>query len=148
VVNKAIMMNFYSYDNLDGSVKIQLCPNQGGGGDCLANSAYAVRHPQYKSLLNDFALIFLPEDTSTLDGISPVMLNSDKDVPMDGEDLEVFGWGRTSTNQTIAPPRVPNTVKLNYIPNENCKKKFNIDDSVLCANGDGTTSIYKGDSGV
>jgi hypothetical protein len=153
----AVNLNLYSYDVLDGSVQVQLCPNEGGGGDCSAGSAYAVRHPDYTYALfgNDFALIFLPDipdvNEGVVAGIVPVTLNSNRDVPMDGNELEVFGWGLTGTDQTETS-RVPHTIKVNSVPIDQCRKTYGLKkrntDSMLCTFGDGTKVTWLGDSGT
>jgi hypothetical protein len=162
-VDKEIKFNMYSYDEQTDVVSIRLCSQQGGGGDCLADSAYAVRHKDYNGASNgnDFALIILPNTSEVVEGvlaeISPVMLNSDINVPADGDDLETFGWGDTSTDDEVAPPKIPNTVFLKYLEDEQeCEERmvaggglvFEVSNSMLCTIGDGTTSAYHGDSGM
>jgi hypothetical protein len=162
-VDKEIKFNMYSYDEQTDVVSIRLCSQQGGGGDCLADSAYAVRHKDYNGASNgnDFALIILPNTSEVVEGvlaeISPVMLNSDINVPADGDDLETFGWGDTSTDVEVAPPKIPNTVFLKYLEDEQeCEERmvaggglvFEVSNSMLCTIGDGTTSAYHGDSGM
>lgn len=153
----AITLNFYSYDDLGDNVTIRLCGNESGGG-CSADLAYAVRHPRYDNFttMNDFALIILPNTTAVTEGavaeIDPVKLNSDINVPADGEELEVFGWGRLKFDKTDPRtlPRVPNTVILQYRPNDQCQKLYDrkeivITEDMLCAFGD--EAVGDGDSG-
>lgn len=153
----AITLNFYSYDDLGDNVTIRLCGNESGGG-CSADLAYAVRHPRYDNFttMNDFALIILPNTTAVTEGavaeIDPVKLNSDINVPTDGEELEVFGWGRLKFDKTDprTRARVPNTVILQYRPNDQCQKLYDRDeevitDDMLCAFGD--EAVGSGDSG-
>jgi hypothetical protein len=147
-----VRLNIYSYDFLDGSVQVQLCPNEGGGGDCPDNSAFAVRHPDYAGV-DYFALIFLPDIPEVNEGvvaeIVPVTLNSYSSIPEDGQELELCGWGLTGTDQTESP-RVPHTVKMNSFPFDQCNIMWlnKLDNSMMCTLGDGTTSVYKGDSGT
>ena len=162
-MDKEIKFNMYSYDEQTDVVSIRLCSQQGGGGDCLADSAHAVLHKDYNGFPNgnDFALIILPNTPEVGEGvvaeISPVKLNSDIKVPVDGDDLETFGWGDTSTDVEVAPPKIPNTVFLKYLEDEQeCEERmvaggglvFEVSNSMLCTIGDGTTSAYHGDSGM
>jgi hypothetical protein len=156
--DSVIKLNMYSYDVQNKVVTIPLCNIEGGGGDGdCTDLAYAIRHENYDddSFDNDFALIFLPDipevNTGIVADIDPVKLNSDANVPEDGEELEVFGWGRTGfdgedpTNQ----PKVPNTVNLQYVPAAQCEEAWGegkISDSMLCAIADGK-AVGTGDSG-
>lgn len=162
--NKVIKLNMYSYDDQDGVVTIPLCSIEGGGGDGdCTDLAYAIRHENFNGVLNgnDFALIILPNTSEVVEGvlaeISPVKLNSDANVPADGDDFETFGWGRISTDDEVAPPKIPNTVFLKYLEDEQeCEERmvagggiaFEVSTSMLCTIGDGTTSAYRGDSGM
>ncbi len=148
----------YSYDFQDGSVQIPLCSIEGGSAACWAPTpwAYAVRHPDYTTVgnfRNDVALIFLPDIPEVNEGvvaeIVPVTLNSYSSIPEDGQELELFGWGLTGTDQTFFPP-VPHTVKVNSYPFDQCNGIYlnQLDNSMMCTFGDGTTSAYKGDSGT
>jgi hypothetical protein len=153
-----IKFNLYSYDVPAKVVTIPLCPNEGGEGDCLAGSAFAVRHEEYNDITreHDFALIILPNTKQVTKGvvakIHPVQLNSDPTIPKDGEMLEVFGWGSTISGPVLNKPRVPSTVNLKYLPNDPCQENLgesrNIAGSMLCAIGDGATSAFRGDSGM
>ena len=158
--DSVIKLNMFSYDDQNEVVTIPLCNIEGGGGDGdCTDLAYAIRHENYKDDSDhddDFALIFLPDIPKVNEGfvadIDPVKLNSDANVPVDGEELEVFGWGRTGfdgedpTNQ----PKVPHTVILQYHPNDQCQENYHrrediITDSMLCAFGD--EAVGTGDSG-
>ena len=159
-----IKLNMYSYDDQNEVVTIPLCNIEGGGGDGdCTDLAYAIRHENFNGVLNgnDFALIILPNTSEVVEGvlaeISPVKLNSDINVPADGDDLETFGWGSTSTDDQVAPPKIPNTVFLKYLEDEQeCEERmvagggiaFEVSTSMLCTIGDGTTSAYRGDSGM
>jgi hypothetical protein len=155
--NRVIKLNMYDYDDQTNVVTIPLCPIKGGGEDCLTDSAYAVYHENYddNSLRSghDFALIFLPDISAVNEGfvaeIDPVKLNSDANVPVDGEELEVFGWGSTTFAEEPEDfPKVPNTVNLQYVPDDQCEADWesSIADSVLCAIADGK-AVGGGDSG-
>ena len=155
--DSVIKLNMYSYENQNEVVTIPLCNIEGGGGDGdCTDIAYAIRHENYDddSMDNDFALIFLPDISAVNEGfvaaIDPVKLNSDVNVPADGEKLEVFGWGRTGfdkqdpTNQA----KVPHTTILQYVPDDQCEAAWGCEifDSMLCAIADGQ-AVGNGDSG-
>ena len=157
--NKVIKLNMYSYDDQNEVVTIPLCNIEGGGGDGdCTDIAYAIRHENYEDDSrhdDDFALIFLPDisevNTGFVADIDPVKLNSNANVPVDGEELEVFGWGSTNfAEDDDAFPKVPHTVTLQYHPNDQCQEKYDrneriITSSMLCAFGD--EAVGGGDSG-
>lgn len=152
-----VVLNLYNYDVPAEAVTIPLCGTEGGAVDCSANSAYAVRHESYnmRNAEHDFALIILPNTAEVNMGpvakINPVKLNSNINVPSVGEVLETFGWGSNKTLPVLTKPEVPNTVNLHYLPNDECKQTKwgdRITGSMLCAVGNGTTSVFKGDTGM
>ena len=98
----------------------------------------------------DYALIFLPE---SVDNIEPVSLNSDPYLPIEEEDIVVFGWGGTvATNDNAFQifPTVPEIVTLQYIPSDQCASAeyWNrlITPDQLCVYDDGKSACV-GDSG-
>ena len=107
----------------------------------------AVYHPGYddKTLDNDVAILFLSEPITD---ITPVILNTDPDVPSGDAPLDVSGWGFTE----YMLPFVPYAVTVNYINDEACTQKpyrfkdSNITESMMCAAAEGKDSCY-GDSG-
>jgi hypothetical protein len=112
-----------------------------------------VYHPYYNEAErdNDVALIFLPNPVTDF---TPVQLNEDKNVPKDGDKVNVAGWGASDKRFWALNFRGPAEVTYNYVPNEACSKKPNrwpeeyIRDSNLCANDYKTEkSICFGDDG-
>jgi hypothetical protein len=112
-----------------------------------------VYHPYYNEAErdNDVALIFLPNPVTDF---TPVQLNEDKNVPKDGDKVNVAGWGASDKRFWALNFRGPAEVTYNYVPNEACSKKPNrwpeeyIRDSNLCANDYKTEkSICFGDNG-
>ena len=98
----------------------------------------------------DFAIICLDQP---VEGITPVQLNSDPKIPVDGSTLEVFGWGRTQTTPNeIQRPDLPQTADLEYITNEEAqalRPPFTVDflsPTIMFAE-DPTQSTCRGDSG-
>ena len=121
----------------------QVCEKENGDG-CDEDLAYVVRHPKYNPTDNDydFALIFLP--TAAPDGIVPISINSDANVPANDEALVVAGWGYTN-EVPIKVPNVPNKVTVQYVPNNVCG--FYVTDNELCAVGARGKGTCDGDSG-
>lgn len=93
-----------------------------------------IYHPDYNPSTsdNDVAILFLP---IAVNGITPVMLNTDPKLPAVSDLLDVAGWGLTESGF----PNVPSAVTLGYLTNEACTKKpyrYNdaeITDSMMCA---------------
>jgi hypothetical protein len=82
-----------------------------------------------------------------------VQLNEDKNVPKDGNKVNVAGWGRFDADLPYLRAK-PAEVTLPYIPNEACTKKpycwpeEYIHDSSLCANDyEAVKATCGGDSG-
>ena len=130
----------------------QVCEKE-NGVDCAKDLAYVVRHPKYNLLTTgndyDFALIFLP--TAAPDGIVPISINSDANVPANDEALVVAGWGYTN-EVPIKIPDVPNKVTVQYVPNNVCNNiyrdtTFDVTDNELCAVGAQGKGTCFGDSG-
>eukprot|EP00804_Cyclotella_cryptica_P010848 CCRYP_008784-RA/>CCRYP_008784-RA protein AED:0.04 eAED:0.04 QI:129/1/1/1/1/1/3/505/385 len=106
-----------------------------------------VYHPEYDSstLDNDVAILFLP---TAINDITPVTLNTNPNLPVVGDPLDVAGWGATE----YGFPTVPNAVTLASLSNEACTKKpyrykdDEITDSMMCAHAEGK-SACAGDVG-
>jgi len=143
--------------NNSNVISYELCTNQYGTDCNTTQLAYAVWHPEYNlneetSVDKDYALIFLPEEITTID---PVGLNSNVNLPTDGDDLEAFGWGLEDSKDDDLP-NVPNTVTVQYVTNEECGEAYGKDtkhfsaatitDFQLCAAGNGKDTC-QGDSG-
>ena len=81
---------------------------------------YVQRHPEYvdRDQGNDFATICLEQP---VEDITPVQLNSDRKIPVDGSTLEAFGWGCTSPNCDNYP-NLPRTADLTYLTNKEVQK--------------------------
>ena len=145
-------VDFKRYDltsGLEGVDRRKLSQTEGEGTN------YVQRHPDYVrvGLGNDFAIICLEQP---VDGITPVKLNSDRNIPVDGKKLEVFGWGNTNPDSDADPiyPDLPQTVTVDYITNEACMepapfeyKAGRITENMMCAAAPGKDSC-QGDSGM
>ena len=104
----------------------------------------------------DFAIICLEQP---VEGITPVKLNNDTEIPVDGQDqeLEVFGWGNTNPDpdeDAATYPDLPQTVTVNYITNEACEEpapfEYEVGDitkNMMCAAASGKDAC-QGDSGM
>ena len=87
--------------------------------------------------MNDFALVILPENRP-INAIDPVQLNRDPNVPANGDDLDVFGWGDTDPDPNVAGSTdVPLTVTVDHILNDQCAALYSgtyvITPGMLCA---------------
>jgi hypothetical protein len=118
-----------------------------------------VRHPGYNGVVsagNDVALIFLPvgQQITTID---PVRLNRNRDVPVSGQNLEVFGWGDTCYGGTpgcllntpaAETPNEPRTGILATVTNQVCGEIWvdRFTNDILCARTEGV-AVGNGDSG-
>ena len=171
-------MGFNRYDQrVDAEVvTIALCQTEGGTGCDNDDLAYVLRHPDWNTntVTNDVALIFLPSAKRiTPNFIRPVVLNRDPNVPVDGEDLEAFGWGFTcEPPKTLAPIVAPATAApsptpeciggtdpneiqtgiLQYLTNQECGVLLEdeITNDILCARTDSNSGVAVGggDSGM
>ena len=140
-------IDFKRYDLTTGLVGVDrrlLSQTEGRGTN------YIQRHPDYVSVGQgeDFAIICLEQP---VDDITPVKLNSDTKIPVDGSTLEVFGWGRTQTTPNeIQRPNLPQTADLEYLTDEDVQgPPFNwtsVSPTVMFTN-DPTQSTCSGDSG-
>jgi secreted trypsin-like serine protease len=115
-----------------------------------------VPHPLYDpTILNyDVALLFLPTEVTD---IAPLLLNDDPDLPTDGEQLELAGWGSiTPTEEDAFYPDVPYEVTVDYMTDEECAGElylwttaygdWTFTDIMMCAFAPGKASCL-GDSG-
>ena len=107
---------------------------------------YIQRHPDYVDVNqgNDFAIICLEQP---VDDITPVKLNSDRKIPVDGSTLEAFGWGLIQQNER---PNVPQTADLEYLTNEDVQKppwNETLPSPTIMFTSNDTKSTCGGDSG-
>jgi secreted trypsin-like serine protease len=108
-----------------------------------------VYHPWYDEVTTDFdvAVLFLPE---AIEGITPVILNNNANVPAASDKLDVAGWGIIDNDEPS--PRFPQAVTVNYITNQDCVEPFTsykrkeITKRMMCAEKNNKDSC-KGDSG-
>ena len=175
--NDEIAFNRYD-QRLDAGVRtIALCQTEFGIGCNKDDLAYVWRHPDWdtNTLEKDVAVIFLPSaQRITPNFIRPVTLNRNPNVPVDGEDLEAFGWGFTcEPPKTLAPIVAPATAApsptpeciggtdpneiqtgiLQYLTNQECGVLLEgeiITDDMLCARTDSNSGVAVGggDSGM
>jgi len=163
--NESIQFNRYSQDDETetGVITVDLCQTEFRTG--CDGLAYAVCHPEYdgESLQKDVALIFLPENrTREIANIPDVTLNCDPNVPVDGQELEVFGWGRICEDvgdkgdedecddDTKRPDKIQ-TGMLEYLTNQECMDlEKGITDDMLCVNTNSArgVAVGGGDSGM
>eukprot|EP00571_Detonula_confervacea_P017802 CAMPEP_0172297560 /NCGR_PEP_ID=MMETSP1058-20130122/531_1 /TAXON_ID=83371 /ORGANISM="Detonula confervacea, Strain CCMP 353" /LENGTH=486 /DNA_ID=CAMNT_0013006725 /DNA_START=156 /DNA_END=1616 /DNA_ORIENTATION=- len=147
-----VEFNKYDRTSNSGVESYGLCENEFGIGCDITDVAYAVRHEDYISATTDkdVAVIILPEGRPRND-IDPVKLNTEANVPADGDDLEAFGWGDNNTDP-IDHPNIPQTVTLPYVPNNQCIRPLSswgsdlITANMLCAE-EVDEGICQGDSG-
>ena len=182
VPQSEIQFNRYAQDDNDGVITVRLCQTE-GGFECEDDLAYVVRYLDYvPPLQNDVALIFMPpelpvEDEQRIANLPNVALNCDPNIPVDGQELEAFGWGRTcEPSKTAAPIPAPGeptaaptpsafiecpfgeepneiqTGTLEYLTNQECNALWGggITDDMLCAKTDSTNGVAVGigDSGM
>jgi trypsin len=100
-------------------------------------------------VLNDVALLFLD---SPVMGVTPIILNTDPDIPSDGEILEAIGFGATDGNLTKIPVKLLQ-VDLPKVNDDTCENLWtvNVDTKTqICAGGrpEGGKSTCGGDSGM
>ena len=86
-----------------------MCQTEFGIGCDTDDLAYVWRHPDWNTntFENDVALIFLPAaQRISPNFIRPVTLNRNPNVPVDGQEVEAFGWGTTCDAPATAAPIV------------------------------------------
>ncbi|XP_076042406.1 brachyurin-like [Oratosquilla oratoria] len=101
-------------------------------------------------LMNDIALIKLPEKVPFNEYIQPVCLphKSDKGDCMVGKNVTVAGWGMKSDNSNGTTDKL-RKVEVPVISNEECSKTYGgvITTDILCTSGDDGKGTCTGDSG-
>jgi hypothetical protein len=128
---KWVEFNRYSWFNDTDVERVYIKDRSQCDGD-------VVYHPYYNDTEfdNDVALIFLPNPVTDF---TPVQLNEDKNVPKDGNKVNVAGWGLWNVDFPIFNYWGPEEVTYDYVPNEACSKKpyrwpeEYILDSTICA---------------
>ena len=114
-------------------------------------------HPRYNvwgNLENDVALLFLPIPIGEDDNFKFATLNEDPNVPADGEELFVSGWGRTVDGVPSSASTILLGTNVDYITNEQCQSAYDnapvgwlrLFDGMMCAYRRGTGPRH-GDSG-
>lgn len=107
-----------------------------------------VWHPDYdtRTLLNDVAMIKFPSAVTFNDVIRPIALAEGTNT-FANEDAVLSGWGRFGSTQATSP--FLRFVNLQVITNLACRIRFPtiIQDSTICANGEGNVGGCNGDSG-
>ena len=135
----------YSLKNDTGVKRVLL-------NDTTQCSGDIVYHPNYNekgNFDNDVAIVFLP---SPITDITPVRLNKNKNIPKEGDLVDVAGWGKYD-NDIFALSDVPNGLNLSYVSNEACHSNPYrmpeewILDSMLCLAGEEGKQECSGDSG-
>ncbi|CAO1425402.1 unnamed protein product [Diamesa tonsa] len=115
-----------------------------------------IYHPEYddNTLHNDIAMIKLPSAVTFNDHISPIALPEGSDDYVAegtnnfaGVNAVLSGWGRFGSTQ--ASSTFLRFVNLQVITNLACRVRFPtiIQDSTICANGEGNVGGCNGDSG-
>jgi len=97
------------------------------------------KHWNYKTLENDFALIFLSSKSIINVGhVTPMALNGKTHISSHTS-LEALGWGMTSATPNVNPD-VPHVARLDYVSNGDCVgghpykwRKGRITENMLCA---------------
>ncbi|EFA10698.1 brachyurin [Tribolium castaneum] len=108
-------------------------------------------HEEYDDnlIVNDIAVIKLPQPVNLTDSIKTVALPNKTDVnnTFVGTTARISGWGLTSGFGDVS--KVLLYVDVNVITNIDCGNQFDEDfaDSVLCTSGDQETGSCNGDSG-
>ena len=107
-----------------------------------------VYHPEYDSriLLNDVAMIKFPSQVVFNNFIQPIAL-AEGTNNFAGENAVLSGWGRFGS--TVESSSFLRFVNLQVLTNLACRIRFPtiIQDSTICANGEGNVGGCNGDSG-
>ncbi|KAL3816945.1 hypothetical protein ACHAXA_001773 [Cyclostephanos tholiformis] len=153
---ESIDFNRYAQDDNGGVTTIPLCQTENNSCEDTG-LAYVIRHQDWRfnTFTNDVALIILPEGRQ-ITTIPPVILNRNPNVPVDGQEVEAFGWGLT--NRRPFPGVFPNEIQtgtLEYLTNRECRRLLNanndqtITGDMMCARTDSTNGVATGggDSG-
>lgn len=112
-------------------------------------------HPNFDELWfrYDFLLLQL---NGTVEGVQPVQINSDVDLPVPDDPLTVVGWGLMDPVDSTAYPDELREVTVNYMSNEVCEQVASkgqrlyqgyIFKDMLCAFDEGQDAC-SGDSGA
>uniref|UniRef100_A0A182Q608 Peptidase S1 domain-containing protein n=1 Tax=Anopheles farauti TaxID=69004 RepID=A0A182Q608_9DIPT len=130
------------------SVEVHLGTTDFDGGKVLTSTEFFA-HENYNPLfvVNDVALVKLPEPVEFSDNIQPVRLPTGSNNYAD-QPVVVSGWGLTQTGGQVS--QTLQYATLQVITNSECQKTFSpliIRKSTLCARGDEKESPCNGDSG-
>ncbi|XP_055915454.1 cathepsin G-like [Eupeodes corollae] len=106
--------------------------------------------PRYA--VNDIALIRLPKSITFSDSIQPIVLPNNPQTIHNvspGQMLVAIGWGRTSSNTSIARPSKLHSIQLRVEADATCKNLFFHYDATLniCLEGNVEKTTCFGDSG-
>ena len=141
---ESIQFNRYAQNDNDEVITIGLCENElQTGWDCLA---YVMRDPDFTRVTsgNGIApIIVSTEREQEIVNIPRVALNCDPNIPADGQDLELVGWGLTSNAPNPADAIKIQTAALNT----RFQGTPTITNDMLCAKQEGI-SVSPGDSGM
>ena len=115
----------------------------------LSSTDYTI-HENYNSLfiINDVAVIKLPESLVFTDNIQAINLPAASDVIGADEKVTVSGWGLTSDGGSVSP--VLNFVEVTTISDSECADVYGaitISGGVICCVGNPEHSTCSGDSG-
>jgi secreted trypsin-like serine protease len=109
-----------------------------------------IPHPDYTTGINDVALVILPSKDAVT-GIQYATLNEDSNVPAEGAEFRVLGWGLTEDGGDRSDILLGTTV--DYVPTEQCQEDYEdvphappVSEENVCAARDGTDTC-SGDSG-
>ena len=139
-----VLINGYDLSSFDNGIPY-------GGGIVQVNSQ--VDHPDYNSTTyeNDISLWFLSFPIGEDEHFKFATLNEDPNVPADGEELFMSGWGNTSPYPGDQRSPILLGTNVDYITNEQCiflsKFPFNTDGMMCAVAGNGITGPCIGDSG-
>ncbi|KAJ3643059.1 hypothetical protein Zmor_025796 [Zophobas morio] len=106
-------------------------------------------HERYDGdeIINDIAVIGLPQAVSLNNAINTVDLPSANDGDFAGETATASGWGLTDGHGNSISDTL-NEVDLKVISNRDCEEIFgSLESSILCTSGDQNTGTCSGDSG-
>ncbi|KAL7528277.1 hypothetical protein ACHAWF_002506 [Thalassiosira exigua] len=157
-----VVLNRTNITESDGDIVYEICKEQGGEGCAdLDARAYVVNHPDFAEPFvapdefgngnynwdiwtNDYSLIILPESRPVPPELTPVALNGDPNLPVDGTPLNAYGWGN---NDGLIDgedfPEVPHVAKVDYVASERCTAdpfrypEGSISETVMCAAAEG-----------
>ena len=141
---ESIQFNRYAQNDNDEVITIGLCENELQTG--WNGLAYVMHDPGFTRVTseNGIALIIVPtEREQEIVNIPRVALNCDPNIPADGQDLELVGWGLTSNAPNPADAIKIQTAALNT----RFEGTPTITNDMLCAKQEGI-SVSPGDSGT